>query len=253
MPARPRRFLHAASIFLLALAAGVVVCWRMDREVGEVRTSDRLLEVRRRVLPRLRGEVEAAGLRLGAPVLMRSFKESRELEVWLESSPGGRFHLFKTYHIASWGPGTLGPKLKEGDQQSPEGFYAVGPGQLNPNSDYHLSFNIGYPNPYDQALGRTGSFIMVHGGRSSIGCLAVTDEKVEEIYLLAEAALRHGQSAFPIHLFPFRLTDERLASESGGRWHDFWMNLREGFESFESTGRPPDVHPRGGRYVIETR
>lgn len=253
MPPRLRRFLHAASIFLLALAAGVVVFQRMDRQAVEVRTSDRLLEVRRRVLPRVGGELEAAGLRLGAPVFMRSFKESRELEVWLESSPGGRFALFKTYRITNWGPGTLGPKLKEGDQQSPEGFYAVGPGQLNPNSDYHLSFNIGYPNAHDQALGRTGSFIMVHGGSGSIGCLAVTDEMVEEIYLLAEAALRHGQGAFPIHLFPFRLTAERLAAESASPWHDFWQNLREGFESFESTRRPPDVRAGDRRYVIETR
>lgn len=253
MPLRPRRFLLAASIFLLALAAGVVVFWRMDREVVEVKVSDRLLEVRRRVLPRLAEEVEAAGLRVGAPVFMRSFKESRELEVWLESSPGGRFALFKTYRIANWGPGTLGPKLKEGDQQSPEGFYTVGPGQLNPHSDYHLAFNTGYPNAYDQALGRTGSFIMVHGGDGSIGCLAVTDDKVEEIYLLAEAALRHGQGAFPIHLFPFRLTTERLASASASPWHDFWQNLREGFESFETTRRPPDVRACDGRYVIETR
>lgn len=239
------------SIFLLALGIGIVVVGRMDRDTVEVEASERLLEVRQRVLPRLRQELEAAGLRMGAPVFMRSFKESREFEVWLESTPGGHFTLFRTYPIANWGPGTLGPKLKEGDRQSPEGFYSVGPSQLNPHSDYHLSFNTGYPNDYDQSLGRTGSFIMVHGGSGSIGCLAVTDEKVEEVYLLAEAALRKGQPTFAIHLFPFRLTEDRLAREVNHPSYPFWQNLREGFSLFEHTRRPPTVRYEPSRYLFE--
>lgn len=247
----PRFQLKRWSIFLLALAVGVVVVWWMERNEVKVIESERLLEVRQRVLPRLRQEAEAAGLRVGAPVLMRSFKESREFEVWLESTPGGSFAHFKTYRLVNWGPGTLGPKLKEGDRQSPEGFYTVGPGQLNPNSDYHLSFNTGYPNAFDQSLGRTGSFIMIHGGEGSIGCLAVTDEMIEEIYLLAEAALRQGQPTFAVHLFPFRLTADRLALESGHPWHEFWQNLREGEALFQSTHRPPAVRADRGRYVFE--
>jgi murein L,D-transpeptidase YafK len=225
-----RRLPLAVITFLLAVALSMIVSLVMDADEVEVKTSDRLFEARRRVLPRLCGEVEAAGLRLGGPVFIRSFKESRELEVWLESSPGGRFVLFRTYPVVNWGEGTLGPKLAEGDGQSPEGFYAVGPTQLNPNSNYHLSFSIGYPNTLYRSLGRTGSLIMVHGEAESIGCLAVTDKKAEKIYLLVEAALCEGQRAMPIHLFPFRLTAGRLASEASGPWYAFWDNLREGYD-----------------------
>jgi len=252
MDRRVNRFLRAAGvIFLLALAAGVGVWYWMNRDVVEVGVSERSLEVRRRVLPRLQREARALGLRIGSPVFMRSFKESRELEVWLESTPGGPFALFRSYPIANWGPGTFGPKLKEGDGQSPEGFYTVGAAQLNPHSDYHLSFNTGYPNAHDTALGRTGSFIMVHGGEGSIGCLAVTDEKVEEIYVTAEAALRRGQASIPMHLLPFRLRPERLERETNHPWHGFWQNLQEGDARFEVTKRPPVVRMAGRRYEFD--
>jgi murein L,D-transpeptidase YafK len=249
---RVNRFLRAAGvILLLALAAGVGVWSWMDRDVVEVGVSERSLEVRRRVLPRLQREARAQGLRIGAPVFLRSFKESREMEVWLETTEGGPFALFRTYPVANWGPGTLGPKLQEGDGQSPEGFYAVGPAQLNPHSAYHLSFNTGYPNAHDTALGRTGSFIMVHGGEGSIGCLAVTDENVEEIYVMVETALRKGQAAVPMHLLPFRLRPERLVRETDHPWHGFWQNLREGDARFEVTKRPPAVRVAGGRYEFD--
>lgn len=220
----------------------------MKCDAATVEVSDRVVEVRRRVLPSLQAAVQARGLVVGAPVFLRSFKESFEIEVWLEPGPGQAFEHFRSYRTASWGPGSLGPKLKEGDLQSPEGFYAVRLGQLNPRSAYHLAFNVGYPNALDASLGRTGSFIMVHGGEASIGCLAVTDESIEEIYLLVEAALRAGQSAVELHLFPFRPTPARLSRATGHPSIGFWQNLGEGYDFFERRKRPPRVFVVNRRY-----
>lgn len=118
-----------------------------------------------------------------SPILVRLFKEEAELEVWKKDS-SGRFALLKTYPICRWS-GELGPKIREGDRQAPEGFYTVTPGQMNPNSHSYLSFDIGYPNAFDRAYGRTGGDIMVHGDCSSRGCYAMTDEQISEIYALA--------------------------------------------------------------------
>jgi murein L,D-transpeptidase YafK len=147
--------------------------------------------------------------------------------------------------------GKLGPKLKEGDQQAPEGFYAVNARSMNPQSDFHLSFNIGYPNAFDQGQGRTGSFIMVHGRNVSIGCFAMTNPVIELIYLVVEDALAHGQSIVPIHVFPFRMTDERMARAEADQspWLDFWKNLREGYLRFEANRVPPAARHSGHQYT----
>ena len=147
--------------------------------------------------------------------------------------------------------GELGPKLKEGDGQAPEGFYFVPPSHMNPKSRFHLSFNLGYPNAYDRANGRTGSALMVHGGQASVGCFAMTDPKVEEIYALAEAALRNGQRFFRVHSFPFRMTDGNLARHPASRWQPFWLNLKEGYDFFEDSGLPPDVVVGNMRYSFK--
>ena len=129
----------------------------------------------------------------------------------------GAFAPFETYPICAWS-GELGPKLAEGDRQAPEGFYAVGLKQLNPNSNYHRAFNLGFPNAYDRALGRTGSFLMVHGDCVSIGCYAMTDQGIDEIYRIVEAALHQGQREVPVHAFPFRMTEKAMAEKAGHRW-----------------------------------
>jgi murein L,D-transpeptidase YafK len=201
-----------------------------------------------RVAPRLKAELGSAGLTYGAPVFIRIFKEARELEVWVEDA--GRFRLFRTYRICTFS-GDLGPKLKTGDEQSPEGFYFVSPARMNPNSRFHLSFDLGYPNAYDRVHGRTGSALMVHGRCVSIGCYAMTNRRIDEIYALADAALRNGQQFFRVHVFPFRMTSANLERHRDSRWARFWANLKEGYDWFEQTGRPPNVEVQGRRYVFD--
>jgi len=189
------------------------------------------------------------GLALGTPALIRIFKLESELELWLEKD--GRFVRFATYPICNWS-GWLGPKLAEGDLQAPEGFYTVTKEQLNPDSCCDKAFNLGYPNAYDEGLGRTGSFIMIHGGCSSIGCFAMTDPVIEELWRIVTAALDSGEPSVPVHVFPFRMTDANIAVRGAYGWNPFWRDLKAGYRAFETDGVPPVVSVCNGRYVIES-
>lgn len=200
-----------------------------------------------RVKPDLLKALTAKGLEWGSPVFMRIFKEEATLEVWVKGD--SQYVLLRSYDICYFS-GKLGPKLKVGDCQSPEGFYAVGPRQMNPASQFHLSFNLGYPNRYDRAHKRTGSALMVHGNCVSIGCYAMTDSKIEEIYALADAALRNGQSFFRVHVFPFRMSAQRLEQARNSKWHGFWENLKEGYDWFERSHLPPNVVVRNKAYAF---
>jgi len=202
-----------------------------------------------RVKPELQQALAKKNLQFGAPVFIRIFKKTKELEVWLRSTDQ-RYVLFKTYPICTFS-GDLGPKLKVGDSQAPEGFYRVAAAQMNPYSNYHLSFDLGYPNAYDRAERRTGSALMVHGNCVSIGCYAMGDDGIEEIYALADAALRGGQTAFDVHVFPFRLTNEALESYKTHRWHAFWQELKTGYDAFEKMHIPPTVIVRDKHYVVQ--
>ena len=199
-------------------------------------------------LARLNARLAAEGVRLGMPVVVRIFKLESELELWVEKD--GRYVRFATYPICLWS-GRLGPKLKEGDRQAPEGFYTVAAEQLNPNSRWHRSFNLGFPNVFDQAQGRHGSFLMVHGGCTSIGCFAMTDPVVDEIWQFVTAALDQGQARFPVHVFPFRMTDRNVKARRGYRWEGFWADLKKGYDMFEASHVPPVVSVCKGRYVFE--
>jgi len=171
------------------------------------------------------------------------------LEVWIENNQQ-KYELFKVYDICTFS-GDLGPKLKQGDRQSPEGFYFVKPNQLNPWSRFHLSFNLGYPNKYDRVHGRTGSALMVHGNCVSVGCYAMTDQYIDEIYALVNAALLNGQPFFRVHSFPFKMSDRRMAKEKNNRWYAFWKNLKEGYDDFELNRVPPNVEVNAGNYVFD--
>ena len=105
----------------------------------------------------------------------------------------------------------MGRRVREGDTQVPEGFYAITPGQMNPNSNYYLSFNVGYPNAYDHAHGRSGTSIMVHGACSSAGCFSMTDQQIAEIYAIAREAFAGGQPAIQMQTLPFHMTPENIA------------------------------------------
>ncbi|MBC8325304.1 MAG: murein L,D-transpeptidase [Verrucomicrobia subdivision 3 bacterium] len=206
---------------------------------------DRAPAAAQRVKPALEKALAAKGLRWGAPVFIRIFKEEKQLELWVDN--GKQFQLFKTWAICKFS-GELGPKLKEGDGQAPEGFYFVPRTRMNPRSRFHLSFNLGYPNTYDRARQRTGSALMVHGNCVSIGCYAMTDARIEEIYSLCDAALKNGQRFFRVHSFPFRMTEANMKRHGKSKWMSEWNNLKQGFDWFEKTKRPPNVTVSGKKY-----
>ena len=199
--------------------------------------------------PRVEKKLAQLKVKEGDPVFLRIFKEESSLELWLKPEGGDRYILFKSYPICAWS-GALGPKTKQGDRQAPEGFYAVGLKHLNPFSSYHLSFNLGYPNAYEQARGYTGSLLMVHGNCLSDGCYAMTDAGIEEIYTLVKAALDQGQPFFRVHCFPFRLTQKNLEKHKENKWHDFWLTQEPVYAYFETNHLPPEVIVENGRYQI---
>ncbi|MEO8672715.1 MAG: murein L,D-transpeptidase family protein [Tahibacter sp.] len=215
---------------------------------AQASSGDRPNQAAARVGPALRRDLAAQHLSLGAPVFVRIFKREAELELWMRAADG-KFVHFRTWPICTFS-GNLGPKTRQGDNQAPEGFYRVGAGQLNPASRFHLAFNLGYPNAYDRMHGYHGDFLMVHGNCVSIGCYAMGDAGIEEIYTLVDAALRSGQSAFDVHAFPFRLGSAALARERTSPWHDFWAELKTGYDAFEHTHVPPRVTAVGGHYIV---
>src|SRR5271157_343133 len=183
-----------------------------------------------------------------SPVLVRAYKKEAELELWKMNSEG-RYALLKTYPICRWS-GQLGPKKVEGDMQVPEGFYTIAPGQMNPNSHYYLAFNVGYPNAYDRALGRTGGSVMVHGVCSSAGCFSMTDEQVADIYAIARDSFRGGQREIQLQSYPFHMTAENLVKFRLDPNIDFWKDLKNGSDHFEVTKAEPPVLVCGKRYVF---
>jgi len=183
----------------------------------------------------------------GHPLLIRIFKEESELELWMRKDE--RFTLFASYPICFWS-GTLGPKEYEGDQQAPEGFYAVDLTRLGAAGRHLRAIDIGYPNGLDRSLGRTGSHILLHGGCRSVGCFAMTDPIMDQIYALADQALRAGQDQIQVHIFPFRMTEAKLERHSNRRWYGFWSNLKQGYDMFEATRLAPLVHACHGSYLL---
>jgi murein L,D-transpeptidase YafK len=201
------------------------------------------------ISPALARQIKAKGFREEDPVLIRIFKAESEFEIW-KRKPSGDYALFKSYPICRWS-GKLGPKQKVGDRQAPEGFYNVNLAQLNPKSQYYLSFNLGYPNRLEKALGHTGEALMVHGACSSSGCFALTDQGMSEIYPVVLKALRSGQRSFQVQSYPFRMTDKNMAMHAGDRNMSFWQSMKAGYDRFETTRREPKVGACNGRYVFD--
>ncbi len=187
------------------------------------------------------------GMKQESPIFIRIFKEESEFEVWKYKD--GRFQHFRTYPICAWS-GELGPKVQQGDRQAPEGFYTVSRAQMNPHSLYHLAFNIGFPNTYDQVNGHSGSALMVHGNCKSAGCYAMTDAYIEEIFILAREAFNAGQTRFHVQALPFRMTTWNMMRHRFNQWYPFWVKLKEGYDAFEETGKPPVVKVCGKQYLV---
>ena len=204
-----------------------------------------------RTTPLLETLYQSKSVTLGAPIFIRIFKQERRLEIFTQNDEN-TFTLVKTYPICSYS-GDLGPKLQQGDMQAPEGFYFITKKSLNPHSSFHLSFNLGYPNAYDRAHGRDGDYLMVHGACSSIGCYAMTDDGIEEIYTQVWSAFDKGQRFIRVHIFPFEMTETNLSAHRDNKWYDFWANLKEGYDHFERQGQPPNVTVQRMRYAFSAR
>lgn len=218
-------------------------------------TSKRSEQAIKKQTPNITTALTDRGDELGSPVFIRIVKTvdgsltDGYLELFIRGS-GGKFSLYKKWPICTYS-GDLGPKLKEGDGQSPEGFYFVPPGRMNPSSNYHLSFNLGYPNGFDRAHGRTGSYLMVHGNCVSIGCYAMTDDVIEEIYTLMSAAFKEGQPYVRVHVFPFPMTDDNFEKYADNPNVEFWKNLKQGWDWFEKYNQPPNVEISQKRYIFQ--
>jgi murein L,D-transpeptidase YafK len=226
----------------LAVAAGALVAGCEDAlEPGSERS---LLPIPNETLALM----DRIGTTPSAPALIRTYKQEAEFEIW-KMNADGQYALLKTYPMCRWS-GQLGPKTRQGDMQVPEGFYAIAPGQMNPNSHYYLSFNVGYPNAYDRALGRTGGDIMVHGVCSSAGCFSMTDAQIGEIYAIAREAFNGGERAIQMQSYPFRMTAENLAKYRLDPNIDFWKELKNGADHFEVTKNEPSVLVCGKHYVF---
>ncbi|WP_313614537.1 L,D-transpeptidase family protein [Agrobacterium sp.] len=193
-------------------------------------------------------EMQKLGMERNAPIMIRIFKEEGALEIW-KAKRDNRFDKIAEYQICAWS-GKLGPKVKEGDRQAPEGFYNLTPGHMNPNSSYYLAINTGFPNRYDQANGRTGTNLMIHGACSSSGCYSMTDAQVLEIYAFARDAFTGGQKTIQLQAFPFRMTAENMVRHRHSEHLEFWKMLKVGYDNFEVTKRPPEVNVCEKKYVF---
>ncbi len=240
-----KRTLVRALVASVALAAGVLLAGCNSDEISLANNA----KANQPVSPKLVADMAAKDMDLNSPMLVRLFKTEAELEVWKQTR-SGQFALLKTYPICRWS-GDLGPKVREGDRQAPEGFYSITPGQMNPQSAYYLSFNTGYPNAFDKALGRSGSQLMVHGDCSSRGCYAMTDEQIAEIYSLGRESFFGGQRAFQFQAYPFKMTPANMAKHRNNPNMPFWKMIKEGYDHFEVTRQEPKVEFCENKYVFD--
>ncbi|HGZ70395.1 MAG TPA: murein L,D-transpeptidase [Nitratifractor sp.] len=224
---------------------------RREKRESKVSLAQKSLWLKAKKEP-LKVALQRVGARVGDKIYIRIFKKSSELEVWIKAKKMRSYKLLKIYSICKYSGG-LGPKQRVGDKKSPEGFYRVNYSALNPKSNFHLSFNLGFPNSYDRYHGYTGSYLMVHGKCASVGCYAMGDRNIDDIYMLVEKALLNGQLSVDVHIFPFRMSKPALAKYRKNRWYKFWKNLKVGYDAFENNHRVPRVIVEDGRYRVSIR
>ncbi|MBK6725893.1 MAG: murein L,D-transpeptidase [Xanthomonadales bacterium] len=247
-----RRWHYWAAVLASAAVAAAVSLWPLTGPsvlaASGLASSQRATVAEQRVRADLTTQLRAIRSDWGAPVFVRIYKQERELEAWARTDTGV-YALLDTWPICTYS-GELGPKLREGDGQAPEGIYQVRRGQMNPFSSYHLSFDLGYPNAFDRAHRRTGGYLMVHGSCVSIGCYAMTDAGIEKIYSLLAAALANGQRSVQVHALPFRFNAGWERAQAASPWLDFWRDLSAIDAAFERTHTPPAVTLRRDRYAL---
>ncbi|MDM9627241.1 murein L,D-transpeptidase family protein [Rhizobium sp. S152] len=239
------RIRHFAYVSLIALA--LTGC-NDALDTTQIDLSSVKNKVEQPLPPRILNAMAAKGMDRNSPILIRIFKEEGQLEVW-KAKTDNRFDKIADYKICAWS-GRLGPKVKQGDRQAPEGFYNLTRANLNPNSKYYLAINTGFPNKYDAVNGRTGTDLMIHGACSSSGCYSMTDQQVLEIYAFARDAFKGGQTGVQLQAFPFRMTAENMFKHRMNENIDFWKMLKVGYDNFEVTKRPPDVNVCEKKYVF---
>jgi murein L,D-transpeptidase YafK len=229
----------------LAAALALAGCYTDD---GSYQIPSRAMK---ELSPEMISLLQAKNMPKDSPILVRLFKEESELEVWKQDT-SGRYELLRVYPICRWS-GDLGPKVREGDRQAPEGFYAITPGLMNPNSNYYLAINIGFPNAFDKANGYSGAFLMIHGDCSSRGCYAMTDEQIGEIYSLARESFLGGEKEFQIQAYPFRMTPDNLARHRNNPNMAFWKMLKVGDDHFLVSHQEPKVDVCEKHYVFDAQ
>ena len=242
-----------ALVLTAAFAAALtpVACLGEDSNPVPAKATKLPAKATKKLPPELLALLQQKKMPIHSPILVRVFKEEAELEVWKQDATG-HFQILKTYPICRWS-GDLGPKWWEGDGQTPEGFYKVTPGLMNPHSNYHLAINIGYPNSFDKANIRDGSLLMIHGDCRSVGCFAMTDEQISEIYSLARDSFLGGRPSFQVQSYPFRLTPANLARHRNNPNLAFWKMLKIGNDHFEATHLEPKVDVCNRRYVFDAQ
>ncbi|WP_443938044.1 L,D-transpeptidase family protein [Pedobacter sp. MW01-1-1] len=184
-------------------------------------------------------------------LLINAYKAEGKLEIWLKNNTDKKYSLFRTYDFCEHS-GTLGPKIKEGDLQTPEGFYSIN--VFNPMSSFYLSLGIDYPNAVD--LVRTGknqspgSDIYIHGDCVTVGCIPLTDEKIKEMYVLAVEARNGGQEKIPVQIFPFKMTSANMKkyADDYPSLTNFWKTLEPGYAYFEKHKIPAVILKSNGAY-----
>jgi murein L,D-transpeptidase YafK len=207
----------------------------------------------------LQKQFEAKGLQWPAHyVYIRSFKYDGQMEVWVKNERKEPFKLFKTYRICAMA-GTLGPKRMAGDYQVPEGFYYIN--EFNPNSNYYLSLGLNYPNVSDRILSdslRPGGDIYIHGSCVTVGCIPVTDQQIDEIYILAAYAKASGEDYIPVHIYPVRYNNKKSAEYLAGLARNdaslksFAERLESVYDHFELTHQLPVIMTtNSGEYVFD--
>ena len=232
---------------LVTLLVGCMAFYEPQQTLPD---SPRAKAVRERVWSGLQYQLYQQGVKHLTGVYLRLFKEEHQLEVWAKGDSD--YRLIKVYKVCYFSGG-LGTKTSNGDGKSPEGFYTLAPAQLNPVSNYHLALNIGYPNVLECHLHYTGSAIMIHGDCVSIGCYAMTDDNIDEIYTYVYKALAAGQAQVAVHIFPFKMSDANLLNHRKAQWQSsqqLWQMMQPVYRVFEATHQVPVVTVERNRYVL---